>query len=98
MGYRLRFTPYAGGGYDCTAGDRAYVRHEAAAVLRHGHAQGDIVSILTRGSRWGFETPDDAAMVSDQDGFLSIVHDVFTCRECGSEHEGIGDAMGCCTS
>lgn len=54
------------------------------------------VAILTRGFSWEIQSPDDAVMVSDACGTLTLTHEQYECRECGCEHDTLDDAFACC--
>lgn len=73
----LRMSAYCGMGYTVAevpgTDDPREVRDDAAAFLRARRADGYAVSTLARGTEWEVTEPEDAAMVPDDAGILSIV-------------------------
>jgi hypothetical protein len=71
--YVLRFHTYSGMLYDIESDDDlAVVRKAAANRIREARKSAQPVQTLIPGSRWEFETPETAFMISDGDGILEI--------------------------
>jgi hypothetical protein len=71
--YQLKMHAYCGMGYEVATGTLAECRARAGRWRkRHANEYGGEVSTLRRGFEWELVTPDDALMVSDQDGILEI--------------------------
>lgn len=72
--YRLQFSAYCGMAY--TVGDdmnspgdaRTYAAHEITRMRRKGYC----VSVLKIGREWEFTEPEDAMMVPDDAGILTL--------------------------
>ena len=69
--FRLRMRAYCGMTYTIAQGDQAHVRSVASRRLRRARRD-TCVSVLEVGKKWELETPEDAWMVSDEDGILEI--------------------------
>lgn len=96
--WRVRFMAYCGmSGIPETFDTKEEARAEIAKRIRYARRKKRPVSILTPGEKWEFETPDDAGMVADHEGTLSLHHVTFKCRECGFDHEDKETARKCCT-
>ncbi len=52
--------------------DVSALRKQAARRIKDARRTGQPVAIVDRGRRWEFETPEDAALVSDSDGILVL--------------------------
>ena len=79
--------------------DRETVRAYAARYIRRARKSGNKVNVLEPGTKWEIETPDDAFMVSDNEGTLSLVEfkpATRKCFDCGFDVE-IGESCDCQT-
>jgi hypothetical protein len=72
--YRLRLYPYSGGLIDLhQEGTLADCRDQAARIItRHRNTLEYPVSILEPGFKWELETGDEAAIIGDTEGLLTI--------------------------
>jgi hypothetical protein len=71
--YVLRFHTYSGMHYEVDCGDDlAEMRIVAAKFIRKARRT-QPVDLIVRGRRWEFETPEDAFMISDNDGTLHLL-------------------------
>jgi hypothetical protein len=82
--WRLRLTPYAGGRYDLVErGSMAECRERAARRIRwHRNKLEYPVTVLEAGYRWELETGDDAIMIGDGEGIMSITPVLCKCARC----------------
>jgi len=72
--YELRFTTYSGMSISLLKCDNLQtVRDRAARKIWHALDEIQPVTILKPGREWEFETPEDAFMISDGDGYLRII-------------------------
>jgi hypothetical protein len=70
----------------------AYAASRIARYRRHF-----AVTTLETGQAWEIQEPVDCAMVPDACGLLTLSHQTFECRECGSACETQHDALHCCS-
>jgi hypothetical protein len=71
--YTVRFAAYCGmAGIPQDYSDSADARKALANLLRLRRRQGYPISILEKGAEWEIEEPEDAAMVPDACGVLSL--------------------------
>lgn len=75
--------------------ERQEARDYAADRLRRYRRRFNVVT-LKRGAQWEVCEPDDAAMVPDACGTLSLSHVTYECRECGCQCDTPHDALHCC--
>ena len=96
MSYKLRFVAYCGMGYTIgeyeTRDDARSAAADRLRSLRREYA----VTTLTQGTSWEILEPDDAVLVPDECGTLSLLHITYECCECGYCHETRDDARVCC--
>ena len=72
----LRFSAYCGMGFDlgdtCFRCDIGDLRKVAARRIRKARKAGQYVGVIEAGYEWEFETPDDAVMIGDGEGIMSL--------------------------
>lgn len=87
--HALTLHAYCGMAVPIEEGDRANVRRAAAQQLRMARAEHRPVSVLTRGQEWELESPDDAVMIGDDAGILTLENVGAECRECGQQVDDV---------
>jgi hypothetical protein len=71
--YVLRFHTYSGMHYEVDCGDDLKEIRSAAAKFIMNARRTQPVGIVKPGHSWEFVTPDDAFMISDNDGTLHLL-------------------------
>lgn len=72
MTYELTFHSYCGMCVPLATDDLEECRKIAARQIRATRRSQREVVVLVPGSKWEFLTPDDAAMVADNEGVMSL--------------------------
>jgi hypothetical protein len=70
----LRMYAYCGMHYDICTGDKQTLMKRAKKLIERHEKQGGSVTHLGP-TEWELETPENAVMVSDQDGILKLLPD-----------------------
>lgn len=89
MRYAATMHAHCGMPYTLAEGDWEDCRAEVASFLRDHRAEGYGVSVLERGERWEAVEPDDAIMVPDDAGTITIQPSpaLVPCWECGCDFQ-----------
>lgn len=95
--YHVQHSAYCGmvgirHSFEAEADARAY-----AAKRVRAYRQVYAVTTLETGADWEILEPDNAVMVPDACGTLSLWRETFECQECGSAHDTQDQAYACCT-
>lgn len=73
MSYRLTMISYCGMTRDLIEeGTLEECQDRARKFRKHHEHEGGCVSELEAGMKWELETPEDALLIGDDDGFLTI--------------------------
>lgn len=83
--FALTLHAYCGMAIPIEDGDRADVRQAAAQQIRMCRAERRQVNIIQRGRQWELEEPDNATMIPDDAGILSLSDCRAECSECGDK-------------
>lgn len=76
--------------------DRYDARREAADMLRR-YRRRFKVQTLKRGQEWEVLEPENAVMVPDACGTISLEYSGHVCPECGGIYDDADDASRCCS-
>ena len=83
----LTLHAYCGMPVPLADGDLDDVRQAAAQFIRRKRRRGKPVTKLIRGQEWEVQTPEDAAIISDDEGLLVLdpIGPVRKCWHCGCD-------------
>lgn len=101
MTHNLSFSAYCGMTYRIAERiEESEARACVALKIRRARKRGQRVTVLDKGEAWEFETPEDAAMVSDDDGVLRMKEATprYRCGDCGTRYHDRDDAGACCAA
>ena len=95
--WKARMSAHCGMAYTLAEGTRDDCQETIAGFLEKRRAEGFTVSALDGRAAWELTELEDAAMVPDTAGIVSLVPPpYFLCVECSSAFEEHIDAAGCC--
>ncbi len=80
--FALTLHAYCGMAIPIEDGDRDDVRIAAAQQIRMCRAEHRHVTVITRGAEWELEESDEAVMIGDDAGILSLQDRRARCSEC----------------
>ena len=85
--YKLEFVGFCGMPYDiATDLELNEARDKIAALIQEKRNAGYTVNVLEKDAEWGFIEPDDARLVPDDAGYLSLINTdarLPKCDHCG---------------
>ncbi len=94
--YKVNFNSYCGmsdypAHFDTQEEARSYIAERIVRIRKRFK-----MTTLKRGTQWEVLEPENAVMVPDACGTMSLEHITFKCRECGCKHDSTQDALYCC--